>query len=155
MVARLRDWTARHERLIWAGLLAVVLTAQWPALKGIYYRAVDIPPPPSSIAWQTDLGPALLEAQRTNKLVLVDFSADWCPPCLVMKHDVWPDPAVERALTQSYVPVLIDVDTDQATAGRFGVDSIPTILVLDAAGTVVRRGGYLSASGLLNLLNEP
>jgi thiol:disulfide interchange protein len=32
------------------------------------------------IQWKTDLATALLEAQRTDKLVLVDFSADWCPP---------------------------------------------------------------------------
>ena len=69
-----------------------------------------------------------------------------------MKHDVWPDPAVERALTQSYVPVLIDVDTDHVSAGRYGVDSIPTILVLDATGTVVRRGRFLNASGMVELL---
>ena len=121
MISRLRTWTARHERFLWAGLIVVVLSVQWPTLKGFYYRAADVSPPLTSVQWRTDVAAALLEAQRTDKAVLVDFSADWCPPCIVMKHDVWPDPAVERALAQSYVPVLIDVDTEGEVPERYAV----------------------------------
>lgn len=86
--------------------------------------------------------------------MLVDFSADWCPPCIVMKHDVWPDDAVEQAVSQSYVPLLIDVDRDSTVAGRCGVYGIPTILVLDAQGQVIRRGSCLSASGMVRFLTR-
>ena len=154
MISRLRTWTARHERFLWAGLIVVVLSVQWPTLKGFYYRAADVSPPLTSIQWRTDVAAALLEAQRTDKAVLVDFSADWCPPCIVMKHDVWPDPAVERALAQSYVPVLIDVDTEGEVPERYAVHGTPTILVLDAAGQVVRRAGFLSASGMVRFLTR-
>jgi thiol:disulfide interchange protein len=94
---------ARHERMLWAALVVLVVSVQWPALKGFYYRAADVAPPPSSIKWRTDLASALLEAQRTDKAVLVDFSADWCPPYIVMKHDVWPDDAVENTVSQSFL----------------------------------------------------
>lgn len=148
----IRAWIARHERFLWAGLFAVVLLIQWPMLKGAYYRAAKVPAPPTSIQWRTDLDAALVEARLTQKQVFVDFSADWCPPCIVMKHDVWPDPAVERALTQSYVPVLIDVDRNDTVPERYGVRGIPTVLVLDDQGRVVRRANFLSAQGMVRFL---
>jgi thioredoxin:protein disulfide reductase len=149
-----RAWASGHERLLWAGGIAVVLLVQWPMVKGFYYRAADTPAPPTSIAWRTDLGAALVEARHTQRQVLVDFSAGWCPPCIAMKHDVWPDPDVERAITTSYVPVLIDVDRDGTVPERYGVRGIPTILVLDDAGHVVRRATFLSASAMVEFLTE-
>ncbi len=147
-----RQWAARHERLLWIGLIAVVLLVQWPVLKGFYYRAANTPAPPTSIEWRTDFDAALVEARRAQKLVLVDFSADWCPPCIAMKHDVWPDPAVERAVTRAYVPVLVDVDRNGTVPDRYGVQSIPTVLVLDHTGEVVRRATFLSASAMREFL---
>jgi len=148
----LRKYVARHEKLLWAGLIAVVLLIQWPMLKGVYYGVAGTPAPPTSIEWRTDLDAALVEARLTHKQVLVDFSADWCPPCIAMKHDVWPDPAVERALTQSYVPLLIDVERDGTVSERYGVSGIPTVLVLDETGRVVRRATFLSASAMVSFL---
>lgn len=149
-----RRWAARHERFFWMGLIAVVLLVQWPVLKGFYYRAAETPAPPTSIEWRTDLDAALVEARRAQKLVLVDFSADWCPPCIAMKHDVWPDPVVGRALTQRYVPVLIDVDRNDTVPARYGVRGIPTVLVLDHTGEVVRRATFLSASAMREFLTN-
>ena len=153
-LTNMRSWAARHERFLWIGVLAVVVLMQWPMLKGLYYRAANIPVPPTSIEWRTDLDAALVEARRTHKQVLVDFSADWCPPCIAMKHDVWPDPGVARALNESYVPVLIDVDRDGAVSERYGVRGIPTILILNDRGQVLRRGTFLTASGMVRFLTE-
>lgn len=153
-IALLRGWLAGQERLLWAALVIVVVIFQWPILKGFYYRAADVPPPPSSIEWRTDLMAALQESQRTGMRVLVDFSADWCPPCIAMKHDVWPDDAVEDAVAQSYIPVLIDVDNDSSVSERYGVEAIPTILVLDANGQVMRRGSFFNAARMVQFLTN-
>lgn len=152
-----RALAERHERLIWIGVLALAVLVQWPMLKGSYYRAAGTPAPPASIEWRTDLDGALAEAGRTNKQVLVDFSADWCPPCIAMKHDVWPDPAVGRALAASYVPLLIDVDRNGHVADRYNVSSVPTVLVLDGTGRVVRESTFLSArsaAAMVAFLND-
>jgi len=98
------------------------------------------------------LDTALAEARRTSRPVLVDFSASWCPPCVVMKHEVWPDPTIERAVADSYVPLLVEVDRNAAVSDRFGIESIPTILDLDGHGQVVRRAAILPVSGMLRFL---
>ena len=143
----------RYERLLWMAALAAVLFIRWPVLKGYYYRAAGVEAPASTIPWRTDLDAALLEARRTGRPVLVDFNASWCPPCIAMKHEVWTDPDVERAVADRFVPVNIDVDRDGATSDRFQVDSIPTILVIDGHGQIVRRAGFLPVSGMLRFVN--
>jgi thioredoxin-like negative regulator of GroEL len=127
---------------------------QWPMVKGLYYRSTDSTPAPTRIEWHTDLETALSEARQTNRPVLVDFSADWCPPCIAMKHDVWPNDKVERAVIGSYVPLLIDIDQHGAVADRYGVEAIPTVLMLDGDGRVLRRANFLSASGLVRFLED-
>lgn len=153
-VAVARGLFSRHEKLLWAASIAVVVVVQWPVLKGFYYRAAATPPPQSSIEWRTDLNAALDEARRSGKQVLIDISADWCPPCIAMKHDVWPDPDVERTVAQSYVPVLIDADRDAGVMDRYGIRGIPAILIVDASGTVIRRATFLSASGMVEFLTS-
>jgi 2,3-bisphosphoglycerate-independent phosphoglycerate mutase len=92
------------------------------------------------------------EARRTGRLVLVDVGADWCPPCIAMKHDVWSDPEVGRRVAASYVPLLVDADRDDVVSPRYGVSGIPTVLILDASGNVIRRASYLPRSGMLRFL---
>lgn len=146
------DWFRRYERLLWIGLVVSVVFLRWPFLKGMYYRTAHVEAKASSIAWRTDLRAALAESQRTGRPVLVDFSASWCPPCIVMKHDVWTDPAVEEAISGAYVPLLIDIDRDPITSDNFGIDAIPSILVLDSDGRVIRRAGFLSSSDALQFV---
>jgi thiol:disulfide interchange protein len=152
--AAVTAWFARHERWIWAAIIGVVLVIQWPVLKGYYYRAANTTPRESSIPWRTDLDAALVEARATDRLVVVDFMADWCPPCIAMKHDVWPDPRVERAVADGFIPVMIDIDRDGRTADRYGVRGIPTILVLNADGEVLRQGSFFTASRMVRFLAE-
>ena len=147
-----RAWYARHERWLWIGALLVILVVRWPLVKGYYYKLADVDAPPSTIAWRTDLDAALAEARREGKRVVVDFTADWCPPCIAMKHDVWPDAEVARVVARGYVPVLIDTDRDGVTPERYQVRGIPTVLVLDDTGGVVRSGAPLTASGMVSFL---
>src|SRR5882724_1070464 len=105
-----------------------------------------------TIPWQTNLAEALAQSKQTGRPVLVDFSAEWCPPCQEMKHAAWPDPKVEAAAKSNYIPVLLDVDHAEAEAQRYHIETIPQILVLDAEGKVLRRADFLSKEELLRFL---
>jgi thioredoxin 1 len=59
--------------------------------------------------------------------VLVDFWADWCGPCKMIAPIV-EDLAEEYNGQVSFVKV--DVDANPITAGKFGIRSIPTLLVI-------------------------
>jgi len=143
----------RTNVVLWVGLLGVVLFMQWPMIKGWGYRAANRPVPPPAFAWHTSFAAAQAEAQHEGRLLFVDFQASWCPPCVVMAHEVWPDPEVGRALSAEFVPVSIDVDTDtEGVAAVYAVRGVPTVLVLDSGGRVLRRGTYMSRNQVLRFL---
>ena len=147
---------SRWGLLLWAALIGGILYIQWPMLKGTYYKATGAQAPASAVAWRGGFDEALAESARTGKPVLVDFTASWCPPCKVMKHEVWPDGRVATAVNDGYVPLLVDVDDPKnaEVARRYGVRGIPTILVLDGKGNVLRSGSFMTAGDLLDFLNR-
>ncbi|MBP7146986.1 MAG: thioredoxin family protein [Acidobacteria bacterium] len=138
--------TGRSRWVLWALLVGSVLVAPWILWNCGTGEA-------SAVPWRTDFGAAIDEARESGKPVLVGFTAAWCPPCKVMKREVWPDPDVGAAAA-GYVPVLIDVDApgNAAVTRRYGVRGIPTILILDAEGRVLREGGFMSRADMIEFL---
>jgi thioredoxin 1 len=77
--------------------------------------------------------------------VLVDFWADWCQPCKMLAPIV-------ADLAQEYggrVKVAkLDVDANPNIAGKFGVMSIPTLILFKGGEAVQRLVGYQPKSAL-------
>jgi thioredoxin-like negative regulator of GroEL len=150
----LRAWRVT-EPVLWVGLLVMVVTVQWPVLKGWHFRLTGAPAPQAAVSWRTDFTAALTEARNSEKLVLLSFTASWCPSCVAMAHDVWPDAEVARAVEGACVPVTVDVDRDQHLSARFQVDAIPAVVLVDSDGRLVaRHDGFLPRSGVLRFLRE-
>jgi thioredoxin 2 len=72
--------------------------------------------------------------------VLVDFYADWCGPCKVMAP-LLDDIARER--TGSLLALKLDTDRNPATATRFGVRGIPTLIAFARGREVGRHTGVV------------
>lgn len=61
-----------------------------------------------------------------DKPVLIDFWAAWCPPCRMLAPTI---DALAAEADGRYVIGKLDTDANQATAGRFNISGIPTMLL--------------------------
>ena len=95
-----------------------------------------------SVTWNTDYQQALQTAAQLNKPVLLAFHASWCAPCQQMKHSTYHDPAV-IAISEKFVPVIIDSDTNRDLCRQYNVSGIPAYVILAPDGAVLSSfAGY-------------
>lgn len=82
------------------------------------------------------LGQALELAKRSNKLVLADLSAIWCPSCRKLDKQVFSDKQVQTQLKQDFVYARIEYESPESEIfmQNYQVTGFPTLLVLNAEG---------------------
>ena len=76
---------------------------------------------------------------ESDKLVLVDFWAEWCGPCKMIAPIL---DQIAQELDDKLVIGKLDIDENQNTAMAFGVMSIPTLLLFKDGEPVDRIVGY-------------
>ena len=102
-----------------------------------------------------DFDAAKKAAKAGDKLVMIDFKAEWCGPCKMLDRTTWSDEEVIGSVQEKAVAVKIDVDQNGDLASKYGIRSIPTIIFTDANGEEVSRFiGYRDAEGFLKELDR-
>jgi len=81
---------------------------------------------------------------------LIDFYADWCGPCVVMKPVI---EELEKDFAGQIEVKKINVDTNEAEAAKYGVMSIPTYLILKGGEEIDRFVGATSKEVLKNKIS--
>ncbi len=71
--------------------------------------------------------------------VLVDFYADWCGPCKMVAPLV---DEIAHAHTGRMLVAKVDTDRAPEVAGRYGIRSIPTLIIFDGGKEVDRSVGF-------------
>ncbi len=82
--------------------------------------------------------------------VLVDFYATWCGPCKMLAPIL--EEVDERGEAGELLIVKVDVDEASDIAMKFGIQSIPTLILFENGKAVKSQLGYMPKPQLLNFL---
>ena len=83
----------------------------------------------------------LTKAKADDKLVFLNISTSWCPPCKRMAKDVFPMESVGNYFNKNFVNLKVDAEKGEgiALAKRYKITGYPTFLLLNSSGDVVGR----------------
>ena len=104
-----------------------------------------------------EIGMAILHLNQENfdktingaETALVDFWAPWCGPCKML-GPVFEE--AEKEVNGKAVLAKVNVDEQQDLAVRFGVTSIPTLILFKNGNEVKRSLGFIDKAKILALL---
>ncbi|WP_044639137.1 thioredoxin [Siansivirga zeaxanthinifaciens] len=94
---------------------------------------------------------SFIEIINQDKLVLVDFFAEWCGPCKMMSPIL---KEVKDALGTSVSIIKIDVDKNQTLASKYQVRGVPTLMLFKNGQPLWRQSGVLQKNELIALLKS-
>lgn len=140
-------------------LAAAVVAAYWWIA---YPNSPSSPPAEAThIEWLDNFQTAKNRALGEGKLLLADFSADWCPPCRQLESEVFSTKTVVAAAT-GYVPLRVDMTAPKqrswqiALATKYKIGPIPDVVIINPrSGALISRSiGFIAANEMAAFLKK-
>jgi len=116
------------------------------AFVGACVCAADLPPAFSDVT----LDAAKKQVAGSEKVVVIKFTAEWCPPCKAMDKTTWRDDSVVKWVKDNGVAIQVDVDKDQKTAQAYNIEAMPTMVMLRGGKEIARTVGYMKPEDMLS-----
>ena len=115
----------------------------------------------NSIQWGSNLDSAFTIASNSNKIIMIDFMAEWCPPCQKMDKNTFSNTNIINK-SNEFIAVRIDVDKQQniaeeynGNARKYGGIGIPNILFLDKEKKIIRHiVGFHDVDQLMGIMDS-
>lgn len=130
----------------------------------LYYGYVFAKPyfgKPADALWVHQFDEGMEAAKASGKPILLDFYADWCPPCIELDKRTFSTQEV-RSLAEKFVMLKIDCSFDdencQKATERYEVVGWPTVLFLKSDGEIIEGvnliGGFADKNRMLELMHQ-
>jgi thiol:disulfide interchange protein len=113
------------------------------------------------IIWEENLDSAFNLASLSNKIIMIEFMAEWCPPCKRMEKETFSNDKIINK-SNEFIFVKVDVDKNQDIANeykrnakKYGGIGIPNILFIDKDKNIVHQTvGFLNANQLTAVMDS-
>ena len=88
---------------------------------------------------------------NSGKVVLADFSAEWCGPCKMMAPIL---KETKEAIGEKATIIKIDIDRNREVAEQLNIQGVPTLILYKNGEIKWRQSGVVPAQTLVNVLKQ-